>query len=988
MSKPKILIIEDNPTTCKMFRIALQSENYEVSTAADGTTALRLAAEIKPDLILQDLVLPDMDGFELNEKLRQLPAIENIPIIALSGFLSKMEEAQRDEISGFTAFLLKPVELTHLFSTIRDYLPLGSGPKPCNNGKKILLVDDNATQLKLLKIRLMHAGFLVTTAVDGSDALRMLTENRPDAVISDILMPKVDGYELCLQIRQNPEFANIPVILLTSHYLEDEDKILGRKVAANYYLTRSPSALELIEKLGDCLKTKSVPLVKVDTALAREQHTYRIIRQLERQIYMNTGLAQRCSLQGAQLSLLGGVVESLSRNDNSEQSAFKNILWSCLDAAGISKGVLYLFDNDQALALAQVIGYSDQETTTLDRFLNENNLLMSIFSKKEIVSVPSRVLSKENEADILQKAKVSTCLFIPLVSATMNFGLLFLGSTITNVTEKDPLVFAHALANQLSQAAALSLAFSRLVDSESRYRTLMDNASCAIFICDYLGKILEINKKAELLLESSKKKITGVSIENFVADTSKAYFLMALDKLIKGSPIDPFEVAVRPLSAELKTVELSAVIVAISDKNLLLLVANDISEKRILQTQAVISDRLTTVGILAAGIAHEINNPVAWVLSNFEYLKNMLYSLKHTLNFIDIKTKKLNGNGRKTEESFSRESLDNSFVEIDDIIVESISGVERIRDIVRDLKGFSRISDNEISEVNVHEVLNSVINMSLSSFKYKARIEKKFAKKLPAIFANNGEVHQVFLNIVINAANAIEEGNLDANKIMVCSSVGDGFVKVDITDTGQGIEPAIISKIFDPFFTTKPPGSGTGLGLSICLKIITKMGGKITVESALGKGTTFSILLPIGEPKVKVESCAFVEKQPVTACNVLVIDDEPFMLKSMQRTLEGSHITTTALGGKAGLEILEQNPYDFSVIICDLSMPEVNGKDVYLTIKNKYPGLEQKIVFITGGAYTAELKEFIETSSARVLDKPFSRHDLLMTMDEVINENE
>lgn len=216
---------------------------------------------------------------------------------------------------------------------------------------------------------------------------------------------------------------------------------------------------------------------------------------------------------------------------------------------------------------------------------------------------------------------------------------------------------------------------------------------------------------------------------------------------------------------------------------------------------------------LAASVAHEINNPIAWVLGNLSLIKQSV--LIH--------------DPKKLQE----------------LVDECIQGAERIRDIVSNLKGFARINDKEIVFIDLHHILDSVLKMSASEISQHARIEKKYAPDMPIVKGNTGKLHQVFLNLIMNAVQAIPKGNVKNNKISISTSHEKNEVRIDISDTGSGIESDKLNKIFEPFYTTKVTNLGTGLGLSISYEIIKNMGGKITVKSELGKGSTFAVYLPI-----------------------------------------------------------------------------------------------------------------------------------------------
>jgi CheY-like chemotaxis protein len=237
-----ILVVEDNPITRKMLRLALVTEGYTVVEAADARAALAaadaraaLAAAEKtlPDLVLQDLVLPDMDGLELLRRLRALPRGIELPILALSGFLSRLEEAQTDQ-EGFTALLVKPIEPSRLIDAIRVYLPqLLALETSLAEGRRLLVVDDDPVQLKLARIHFSQLGFDVSAVGSATDALIAARANRPDVILSDVFMPGTDGFDLCLEIRRDPSLATVPVVLLSAQYGSQADEDLARRVGAD-----------------------------------------------------------------------------------------------------------------------------------------------------------------------------------------------------------------------------------------------------------------------------------------------------------------------------------------------------------------------------------------------------------------------------------------------------------------------------------------------------------------------------------------------------------------------------------------------------------------------------------------------------------------------------------------------------------------------------------------------------------------------------------
>lgn len=372
---------------------------------------------------------------------------------------------------------------------------------------------------------------------------------------------------------------------------------------------------------------------------------------------------------------------------------------------------------------------------------------------------------------------------------------------------------------------------------------------------------------------------------------------------------------------------------------------NSIKEHNRLYRQSLLNDRLATVSRLAAGIIHEINNPMTWVLANLHFLRK----------------------------KFKKLPLKNT-EEFDEIIKDIIQGAEKIRDIVTDLKGISRFDDPKLATpIDLHEILISAIAMASFQYKNIARIEKEFSVDNPKLFFNKTQLHQVFLNLILNSMQAFSKKS-NKNLIYIKTCKEKNKIRIDICDNGVGISAEIMPKIYEPFFTTKPQGIGTGLGLSICHDILNRQGGEISVKNLPGEGTTFSIFLPLQTNKNKKR--------------ILIVDDEPLILKSLKRILEENYNVTIASKGQTALELLKQNENEqFDLIISDVTMPDVTGADLFNKIALQFPGLEHNIIFMTGYAYSAKLKQFLAGIDNKVITKPFEEESLLQTINNFFCNN-
>ena len=373
--------------------------------------------------------------------------------------------------------------------------------------------------------------------------------------------------------------------------------------------------------------------------------------------------------------------------------------------------------------------------------------------------------------------------------------------------------------------------------------------------------------------------------------------------------------------------------------------AQDITDRVNLESRLLLSDRLASVGTLAGGVAHEINNPLSYVAFNLEFLAEELAGV-----CVDPTSQLVK--------------------DMTEAISDAREGAERIRRIVRDLKSFSRADDDAPGPTDVRRVIELATKMAANEIKPRAQLRLDYQAEA-SVIANDSRLGQVVLNLLVNAAQAIPEGHAAANAITVRTRRDrDTHLLIEVSDTGSGIAPEIANRIFDPFFTTKPVGVGTGLGLSICHGIVESFGGEITMRSEVGKGSTFTVRLKVAPPSSLPAPKPGATHGPARA-RVLVIDDEPLLGSSIRRLLGNANDVDLVTSGKAALDqISTVGGYD--LVLCDLMMPELTGMDVYQRLLATNPQLAHQIVFMTGGAFTPRAAQFMEEVDNTFLQKPVS----------------
>lgn len=330
MTAPRVLVIEDNPQTRKMLRVTLESRGCDVSEAADGTAALAMLTD-PPELIVQDLLLPDIDGFELRRRIRDHPGCADVPVVAVSGHTTCLASPAADR-AGFAARLAKPVEPSRLICALRDLLPEDRGGLT-SLGRRVLVVDDTSIQRKLAVLRLEDAGYEVLEAADGDEGLQVALRERPDLILSDVLMPGLDGFELCRAIQADADLAGTPVILASSVFVEHDDRELAARAGACAYVTREPDLASILVAMARALVQRA-PVVP-DHSGFTGLHAERLGRALVRQDAERRAMQEELDLKEAQLSVLTGISEALARTSDAE-SAMEDLLARCLEATGVT----------------------------------------------------------------------------------------------------------------------------------------------------------------------------------------------------------------------------------------------------------------------------------------------------------------------------------------------------------------------------------------------------------------------------------------------------------------------------------------------------------------------------------------------------------------------------------------------------------------------------------------------------------------------------
>ena len=512
-------------------------------------------------------------------------------------------------------------------------------------------------------------------------------------------------------------------------------------------------------------------------------------------------------------------------------------------------------------------------------------------------------------------------------------------------------------------SAAAQDAEAALRASEAGMRTVLQAAPDGILV-HRNGRFVYVNPTAVRWLGfASAEAASGASIYDYVIEEDAAAARERVAALqANGESVAPRDFQFKRVDGDIRVGEVVSVAASFEGEPSIITIIRDVGEQRRMQSQMFLADRLATVGTLAVGVAHEINNPLAWVVGNLGLLADEFDN--------QVRMRELPGHDPV--------AVSASRARVRELLGRAQEGTERVRRIVRDLVRFGRSDDEEHQVVDVHALLDSTIEIADVHLRHRARLARDYRSRG---FARGSEARlgQVFLNLLVNAGQAIPAGAPRQNQVKVeTRDIDDGWVEIAISDTGCGMPEHVRKRVFEPFFTTKPVGEGTGIGLALSHDIVVSFGGEILIESEVGRGTTFRVRLRRAVEDTPSRPGLAIRDEPDSprasnVVRVLVVDDEP-LIREMVCDALSAHEVTAVSNGRDALEQLLT--HDWELVLCDMILPEISGLDVYRELEQKRPEILDKLVFMTGGEFSRKGPRLPSGARIRRLEKPFSLRDL------------
>jgi len=577
--------------------------------------------------------------------------------------------------------------------------------------------------------------------------------------------------------------------------------------------------------------------------------------------------------------------------------------------------------------------------------LSGDSFAAQALREKQVIAVDSRQHAGPAERKFMEDAGWHASIIAPLIAKEQAIGILVFSDNLRErgFTQEE-LMRAETLAHQAAIAIENARLFQVVRRSQREWETTVDAMQDCVSVHDPGGRLVRANRALARRLNTVPQQLIGRFCSELYSPPGLRFESCRHMQSLQAEPLLVEEVELPHMGGIFQ--------ISISpwyDKNNRVVgsihVAKDISNEKLLQQQLIQSEKLSAIGELISGIAHELNNPLTGVMGYSQLLQL-----------------------RRDLDDRARDCL----LKINNLAL-------RCQKIVQNLLSFARKKKPERSPTNVNELLEKTID--LRSYELSVNniaIQRELDRNLPNTIADAHQLQQVFLNIITNAEQAMLESS--AKGLLTVRSRLDArnpLIVVEIEDTGPGIPEKVATRIFDPFFTTKEVGKGTGLGLSIAYGIMQEHGGRILVRSRPGEGATFVVEIPIIST-LKDEARIFPALMPqalrfeglVRGKRVLVVDDERYILDFLVEVFRMFPMEVDTAGdGREAMDKLLARDYD--LVVTDLKMPEMGGRELFQWIRIQRPALSRRVVFVTGDTVSSETRAFFEGNSARYIAKPF-----------------
>ncbi len=885
------------------------------------------------------------------------------------------------------------------------------------NRSQILVVEDERIVAKDIQVKLKSFGYAVPVVASSADeALKAVTENRPDLVLMDIVLKgKEDGIEAAQQIRSR---YDVPIVYLTAYadaqtlnraketgpfgYVLKPFKERDLQIAVEMALYKHQMERRLreheewlhttLESIGDAVIATDVTgaiqflnaPAEILTGWTRKDALGKDLVDVFHVLDIETreriiDPVSTVLLEGRDFELSNHtIVRSSSGNETPILQSGSPIK----DRHGNIFGVVLVFRdmtehhrNLEALRRSQeryrlLFEHNPQPMWVFDKqslaFLAVNNaaVLAYGYSEEEFLRMTIKDIRPAEEIPALVDRLTSSQ---PQLSQgtwkhQKKDGTVIIAEVSTHELEFEGRDALLVLAIDVTERERVEEAIR---ESESRYRNLVDNARDAIFTLSRDAIFTSLNPAFEKITGLSRDVWIGKSFTTLLHPDDLHIAIEHFTNTVKGMQSPVYELRIATTSGEYVVVELMAAPQLHDGKVTGVLgVARDITERKRMEEHLRESQKLESVGTLAGGIAHDFNNILGIILGHASLVSDTL------------------GN--------NDESLAKSMKAIS-------TAVERGSGVVRQLMAFARKTSVQLGPVDVNHEIHETMALLHETMPRSINFDMKLAEGLPLITADRNQIHQVLLNLSVNARDAMPDGgtlSFETNVVegrslraRFASATEEKYVHLSVSDTGVGMDDAIVGRIFEPFFTTKGPGKGTGLGLSVVYGVVKNHHGYVDVKSEVNVGTTFHVYLPLWtDPSTSVKMKSDVEDMNLIGSEtILIVEDEKALMELLRATFESAgYRVIGAETGPEGVEQYMQHGKEISIILTDIGLPGFSGWEVYDRIQRINPSA--KIVFASGYLDPERTSKVAGAEKFEIIEKPYQPVQVLSRIRSMLNQ--
>jgi len=801
---------------------------------------------------------------------------------------------------------------------------------------KILIADDHPTSRKLLRLTLVAEGYDVVEAEDGEQALERLKEGTPfDALISDILMPRMDGYRLCFELRRVPALRSLPVIIYSSTYASPSEESVARNMGADRFLRKPAPSAAILQMLEEVLRTPRAPAEAPTTPAAEFQvlrhYSERLVQKLEEKNLALEGAQDRLSLANEKLRrseeqvrlLLDATAEGIYGLDPEGRFTFCNA--ACLRLLGVADPAALLGRFAHALVHHGPDGTLPNEVECgICRNLREGQPQQS-----------EGVLHCSDGTDLF----VENHSYPLLKNGTLVGGVVtFLDMTQRRAAERD------------------------VRKSEARFRRLFESNTIGIAIARLDGVTAEANDAYLTMLGYSRDELASGAVrwDRLTPPEFRERDELATAELLRTGVAAPFEKEILDRNGKRIPVLIGIAMLERSEESVIAYIV-DLSRPRQLEHQLRQAQKMEAVGQLAGGIAHDFNNLLTSILGYAEIVAR-----------------------RVSTDAVAREE-----------VAEIRRAGERAAGLTRQLLAFSRRQVLDPRVLDLNSVVRDVERMLGRLIGEDIDLVTALDPNLASVRADEGQLGQVILNLAVNSRDAMPRGGrltletlnveLDRHYMRLHAGVVPGrYVMLAVTDTGSGMDAETQSHIFEPFFTTKDKDKGTGLGLSTVHGIVNQSGGHIWVYSEPGRGTTFKVYLPAVAGAAEVARPAPVDLSATPASEtILLVEDEAAVRRLARTMLEGLGYTVLeAARAEDAFTAARDHPDPIHLMLTDVVMPGISGDGLAERVVQLRPSI--RVLYMSGYTDDAIVRNGILQPGNRFLQKPFTMESLARKVREAL----